>query len=184
MRDPRREPFNNPVHDRAVGNLDEVLNNLDVFRSAAQDLVQPCPSGFRRVPIAIGSDFYFSIQALGPDQIAFAHTHPDSEEWTVVLQGEGEAKIHVSVPVSQGDILGRAAAHPHGFRAGPEGLFLLSIQVPRPGEPSTTWDEPGTTSDPVDCAAGGRCRRCPRCGGHSAGGRRDLFECENCTLEF
>lgn len=170
--------------ERGVGHLDEVLNNLGVFRSAAEELVLLCPSGFRRVPISQGSEFYFSIQALGPDQIAYAHTHPDSEEWTVVLSGTGEARIHGAVPLEPGSVLGRAAAHPHGFRSGPEALYLLSIQAPRPGEATTTWDEPGTTTDPITCPGGGRCRRCPRCGGHSAEVRRGIYECENCTQEF
>ncbi|MGH2724392.1 MAG: cupin domain-containing protein [Actinomycetota bacterium] len=170
--------------ERGVGHLDEVLNNLGVFGALADDLVLLCPSGFRRVPISQGPGFYFSIQALAPDQIAYAHTHPDSEEWSVVLRGRGEARIHGTVPLEQGAILGRAAAYPHGFRSAGEPLYLLSIQLPRPGEGSTTWDEPGTTTEPIDCRGGGRCRRCPRCGGHSRVVRRDLFECENCTLEF
>ena len=167
---------------RGVGHLDEVLDNLGVFRAAAGELVQLCPSGFRRVPISQGDGFYFSVQALSPNQIAYAHTHPDSEEWTVVLDGTGEALIHGPVPLAPGSIVGRAAAHPHGFRSHDEPLYLLSIQVPRPEEGTTTWDEPGTTTDPAHCAAGGRCRRCPRCGGHAAEVRREVFECENCTL--
>ncbi len=169
---------------RAVGHLDEVLENLGVFRAAADELVQLCVSGFRRVPISQGEEFYFSIQALAPDQTAYAHTHPDSEEWTIVLRGSGEARIHGSVPLEPGSIVGRAAAHPHGFRSASDPLILLSIQVPRPGEGSTTWDEPGTTTDPIDCVGGGHCRRCPRCGGHAALVRRDLYECENCTFEL
>ncbi len=170
--------------ERGVGHLDEVLENLGVFRAAAEDLVQLCPSGFRRIPISQGDEFYFSIQALAPDQIAFAHTHSDSEEWTVVLRGSGEARIDGAVPLSRGTVLGHAASYPHGFRSAEEPLYLLSIQLPRPGEATTTWDEPGTTTDPISCAGGGVCRRCPRCGGHSTLVRRDLFECENCTLEF
>ena len=170
--------------ERGVGHLDEVLNNLGVFGALADDLVELCPSGFRRVPISQGPGFYFSIQALAPHQIAFAHTHPDSEEWSVVLRGRGEAMIHGAVLLEQGSILGRAAAYPHGFRSATQPLYLLSIQLPRPGEGSTTWDEAGTTTDPIDCPGGGRCRRCPRCGGHSTVVRRDVFECENCTLEF
>ncbi|MGH2685650.1 MAG: cupin domain-containing protein [Actinomycetota bacterium] len=170
---------------RGIGHLDEVLDNLGVFRAAAGELFQACPSGFRRVPISQGQGFYLSIQALAPDQIAFAHTHPDSEEWTVVLEGSGNALIHGEIPIRSGSVVGRAAAHPHGFRSSPDqALTLLSIQVPRPGEGSTTWDEEGTTTGPIHCQGGGRCRRCPRCGGHSAEVRRDLFECENCTLEF
>src|SRR5918996_1163767 len=88
--------------ERGVGHLDEVLDNLGVFRAAAEELVLLCPSGFRRVPISQGSEFYFSIQALAPGQIAYAHTHPDSEEWTVVLSGTGEARIHGSVPLGPG----------------------------------------------------------------------------------
>ena len=172
------------MSQRGVGHLDEVLENLGVFRAAAGELVQLCPSGFRRIPISQREEFYFSIQALAPEQVAFAHTHPDSEEWTIVLEGSGQALIHGELPIGPGSIVGRAAEHPHGFRSGPEGMMLLSIQVPRPGEGSTTWDEPGTTTDPIECVGGGRCRRCPRCGGHAAEVRRDLFECENCTLEL
>ena len=169
---------------RGIGHLDEVLDNLGVFRAAAGELFQPCASGFRRVPISQGADFYLSIQALAPSQVAFAHTHPDSEEWTVVLEGSGHALIHGEIPLEPGSVVGRAAAHPHGFRSGDAALILLSIQVPRPGEGSTTWDEAGSTTDPIECEGGGRCRRCHRCGGHAAEVRRDLFECENCTLEF
>ncbi|HEX2031654.1 MAG TPA: cupin domain-containing protein [Actinomycetota bacterium] len=169
---------------RGVGHLDEVLNNLGVFGAAADELVLLCPSGFRRVPISQGAGFYFSIQALAPNQVAFAHTHPDSEEWTVVLRGSGEALIQRPVPLGPGTIVGRAAAYPHGFRTAEEPLYLLSVQLPRPGEGSTTWDEPGTTTDPIACRGGGWCRRCPRCGGHSTVVRRSLWECENCTLEF
>jgi len=173
-----------PAMERGIGHLDEVLGNLGVFRAAAEELVQPCPSGFRRIPISLGPEFYISIQALGPDQIAYAHTHPDSEEWSVVLRGTGQALIHEEVPMEAGSILGRAAAYPHGFTAGPEGLVMLSIQLPRPEEGGTTWDERGTTSDPIHCASGGRCRRCDRCGGHSAELTRDRFECENCAQLF
>jgi quercetin dioxygenase-like cupin family protein len=172
------------VGERGIGHLDEVLGNLGVFRAMADDLVQLCPSGFRRVPISQGAGFYFSIQALAPEQIAYAHTHPDSEEWSIVLRGSGEARIHGPVPLEAGSILGRAAAYPHGFLAGTDGLMLLSIQEPRPGEGSTTWDEQGTTTEPIACPGGGQCRRCPRCGGHAALVRRGGFECENCTFEI
>ena len=169
---------------RGIGHLDEVLDNLGVFRAAAEELVLLCPSGFRRVPISQGEEFYFTIQALGPNQIAYAHTHPDSEEWSVVLSGRGEALIHGSVPLEPGSIVGRAAAHPHGFRSGDEPLYLLSFQHPRPQEGTTSWDEPGTSTEPIDCPGGGHCRRCARCGGHALEVRRLVFECENCGLEF
>ena len=170
--------------ERGVGNLDEVLENLGVFRALAGELTQLCPSGFRRIPISEGDQYYFSIQALAPDQTAFARTHPDSEEWTVVLDGSGEALIHGSIPIEPGSIVGRATAHPHGFRSSGEGMTLLSIQVPRPAEGATTWDEPGDTTDPIECEGGGRCRRCPRCGGHSAQVPKGHFSCENCTNVF
>jgi hypothetical protein len=172
------------VGERGIGHLDEVLSNLGVFRALSDELVQLCPSGFRRVPISQGPGYYFSIQALDANQIAYAHTHPDSEEWTVVLQGTGEARIHGVVPLQPGTILGRAAAYPHGFRSAADPLILLSIQMPRPGEGATTWDEAGETTEPTACVGGGLCRRCPRCGGHSAKVGRASFECENCTLEF
>ena len=170
--------------ERGIGHLDEVLENLGVFRAAADELVQFCPSGFRRIPISQGPDFYISLQALDGGQVAYAHTHPDSEEWTIVLQGAGEAMIEDRVPLAPGSMLGRAAAHPHGFRAGPNPFVMLSIQLPRPAEGGTTWDEPGTTSEPRHCIAGGRCRRCARCGGHSAELAKDRFECENCSQVF
>ena len=62
----------------SVGDLAEVLDNLGVFRTAPQDLVELCSSGFRRVPISTGSDYYLSLQGFAPRQIAYAHTHPDS----------------------------------------------------------------------------------------------------------
>jgi quercetin dioxygenase-like cupin family protein len=171
--------------DHRIGDLAEVLGNLGVFRSSPQDLVAPCPSGFRRVPISQGEDYYLSLQGFAPNQIAYAHTHPDSEEWTIVLQGEGDAYLAANpVPLSEGLIIGRGAAHPHGFLSADRGLCLLSVQLPRPAEGSTTWDQPGETTDPADCAIAGTCRRCPRCGGHSLNIRAGLFLCENCALEF
>ena len=99
-----------------VGDLAEVLDNLGVFGMLAEDLVALCTSGFRRVPISQGSDYYLSIQGFTPDQIAYAHTHPDSEEWVIVLRGGGQALVAESpVPLGPGLIIGRAAAHPHGF---------------------------------------------------------------------
>jgi quercetin dioxygenase-like cupin family protein len=173
------------VSERAIGYLDEVLDNLGVFRSMPEDLVAACPSGFRRVPISTGSDYYLSLQGFGPNQPAFAHTHPDSEEWVVVLKGSGRALFSENpVDLGPGVVVGRGAARPHGFVSGPEGLHMITIQLPRPLEGATTWDEPGTTTDPIDCVYGGTCRRCSRCGGHSAAMPRGGFSCENCTHAF
>lgn len=170
---------------RHVGDLAEVLGNLGVFASLAEDLVAPCPSGFRRVPISQGSDYYLSLQGFSPSQIAYAHTHPDSEEWVIVLRGTGRALVAENpVVLGPGTIIGRAAAHPHGFESGNETLELLSVQLPRPAEGTTTWDQPGDTTAPTACAIAGTCRRCWRCGGHSLNVRGQLFLCENCTLEF
>lgn len=170
--------------ERKIGHLDEVLNNLGVFLMSAEELPLLCPSGFRRIPISQGDEHYMSLQCFTPNQIAYAHTHPDSEEWTIVLKGSGEARINGPMSIETGAVLGRAAAYPHGFVSGSEAMYLLSIQLPRPGEGMTTWDEAGETTDPLECGGGGRCRRCPRCGGHSAELRASAFECENCTLEF
>jgi hypothetical protein len=168
-----------------IGDLAEVLDNLGVFGMRAGELVAPCPSGFRRVPISQGADYYLSIQGFTPNQIAYAHTHPDSEEWVIVLAGGGQALVAESpVSLAPGLIIGRAAAHPHGFLSGDEALQLLSVQLPRPSEGTTTWDQPGETTDPIDCAVAGTCRRCRRCGGHSLNVRADVFLCENCNLEF
>ena len=38
--------------------------------------------------------------------------------------------------------------------------------------------------DAMRRAIAGTCRRCARCGGHSANVRAALFLCENCSLEF
>jgi quercetin dioxygenase-like cupin family protein len=171
--------------ERAVGDLDEVLGNLGVFRSTPDDLIATCPSGFRRVPITQGEGFYISLQGFAPNQIAYAHTHPDSEEWTVVLSGTGQALVSDEpVPLSPGVVVGRAARHPHGFLSADQGLRLLSIQLPRPKEGATTWDQAGETTDPIECGWGGHCRRCPRCGGHSKSVAAGKFSCENCMLDF
>jgi len=173
------------VNGHAIGDLAEVLDNLGVFRASPGDLADLCPSGFRRVPISTGADYYLSLQCFAPGQVAFQHTHPDSEEWVAVLGGSGEARFGPTpVPLSPGVVVGRGARHPHGFTAGSEPLSLLTVQLPRPEEGATTWDESGSTMDPITCVTGGPCRRCPRCGGHSAPGPDASFRCENCELRF
>jgi mannose-6-phosphate isomerase-like protein (cupin superfamily) len=171
--------------ERTIGDLDEVLDNLGVFRCFPDDLLATCPSGFRRVSITHGSGYYLSLQGFGPDQPAFAHTHADSEEWVVVLKGSGRALVAKNpVDLSPGVVVGRGAAHPHGFLSGSHGLHLLTVQLPRPSETATTWDQPGETTDPAPCAFGGTCRRCHRCGGHSKRMPDGTYVCENCSLEF
>jgi mannose-6-phosphate isomerase-like protein (cupin superfamily) len=171
--------------ERPVGYLEEVLDNLGVFRSSPEELLAICPSGFRRVPISRRHDYYLSLQGFAPNQVAYAHTHADSEEWVVVLRGEGQALFgEVPVPLAPGTMVGRGAAHPHGFVSGDDRMYLLSIQLPRPEEGATTWDQPGETTDPIPCAFGGRCRRCPRCGGHSVDMPGHRFSCENCGHAF
>lgn len=171
--------------DHAIGDLAEVLGNIGVFGSAPQDLAELCASGFRRVSISTGPDYYISLQAFAPQQVAYAHTHPDSEEWVVVLGGSGEAHFGgTPVRLSPGVVVGRGASHPHGFLSDTEPMYLLSIQLPRPAAGMTTWDEPGSTTEVARCATSGRCRRCPRCGGHSAPGAVGAFLCENCTHTF
>ena len=81
------------VIERKPGDLAEVLDNLGVFRSSPEDLVATCPSGFRRVPISQGVGYYLSLQGFAPNQIAYAHTHPDSEEWVCAVKGGGEAFV-------------------------------------------------------------------------------------------
>jgi quercetin dioxygenase-like cupin family protein len=170
------------VHN--VGDLAEVLDNLGVFGLQPGDVIAPCPSGFRRVPIHQGEDSYLSLQGFAPNQTAYAHTHPDSEEWVVVLRGSGQALLaEAPVPLEQGLIIGRAASHPHGFVSGDGPMHLLSVQLPRPAEGATTWDQPGESTEPIDCVVAGTCRRCARCGGHSANVRAKIFLCENCSLE-
>ena len=102
-----------------------------------------------------------------------------------MLGGSGQARFGpVPVPLSPGVVVGRGAAHPHGFLSGPDPMYLLSIQLPRPAEGATAWDEPGSTTPPIRCATGGLCRRCFRCGGHSATAPGGVFRCENCELRF
>jgi quercetin dioxygenase-like cupin family protein len=173
------------VTERAIGDLDEVLNNLGVFRSSPDDLLATCPSGFRRVPITRGSGFYISLQGFAANQVAYAHTHPDSEEWVVVLSGSGKALFDdAPVELKPGVVVGRGASHPHGFMSGGDALTLLSMQLPRPAEGMTTWDQPGETTVPAECAWGGLCRRCARCGGHSLLMPHGKFSCENCEASF
>ena len=76
----------------SVGDLAEVLDNLGVF-GCTRATWSPCPSGFRRVPIGQGEEFYLSLQGFTADQPAFAHTHSDSEERVVVLEGCGQALL-------------------------------------------------------------------------------------------
>src|SRR5690349_20025532 len=112
--------------ERTVGDLAEVLDNLGVFRWQPDDLLATCPSGFRRVPITQGAGFYNSLQGFGPDQPAFQHTHPDSEEWVVVLRGSGRALFsEAPVDLVTGTLAGRGARHPHGFLSGSDSLHLL-----------------------------------------------------------
>jgi quercetin dioxygenase-like cupin family protein len=173
------------VAERTIGDLSEVLDNLGVFRCFPDDLIATCSSGFRRVPISQGAGYYVSLQGFGPNQVAYAHTHPDSEEWVVVLKGSGEALFGGNpVQLAPGVVVGRGAAHPHGFVTHEEPMHLLSLQLPRPAEGSTTWDQAGETTESIECRFGGRCRRCPRCGGHSRVMPGGAFSCENCTLEF
>jgi quercetin dioxygenase-like cupin family protein len=177
--------FTDAVTDHAIGDLAEVLDNLGVFGAHPKDLAELCPTGFRRIAIQTGPDYYVSLQAFGPHQVAYAHSHPDSEEWVVVLGGSGQARFGPTpVPLHTGVVVGRGATHPHGFTSADESMYLLSIQLPRPAEGMTTWDEPGTTTDPVHCSSGGRCRRCSRCGGHSAVGPTGAWRCENCNFSW
>ena len=70
------------MSDHVIGDLAEVLDNLGVFGAHPDDLAELCPTGFRRIAIQTGPDYYISLQAFGPNQTAYAHTHPDSEEWS------------------------------------------------------------------------------------------------------
>lgn len=105
----------------------------------------------------------------------------------IVLGGNGQARFGTEEPLSlnPGMIVGRAERHPHGFLSGPSPMSLISMQLPRRAEGSTSWDEPGTTTDPVPCwKTGAPCRRNPRRGSHSAPGPTGAFRCENCSFTF
>ena len=115
----------------SVGDLAEVLDNLGVFSMHPEEVLALCPSGFRRVPITQGDEFYLSLQGFTANQPAYAHTHPDSEEWVVVLEGAGKALLADNpVPLDGSLVIGRATAHPHGFLSGDGPMTLLSIQLP------------------------------------------------------
>ncbi len=162
----------------------ELLAEHALVHLQPEDLGILCPSGFRRVIIADTDTAYVSVQAFVAGQRSFAHSHPDSEEWVVVLAGVGEAHFGDGpVPLTPGAIVGRGSVKPHAFVAGDAPLYILSIQCPRPAEKRTSWDETGGSTAPVACREGGRCRRCPRCGGHS-GEQPAGFICENCTFAF
>ena len=174
-----------PVTERAIGDLDEVLNNLGVFSSFPER-----PD--RAVPVRLppGADHpgrrFLHLVARAraqPDGLC-----PHASRLGGVgdrPQGSGQALIGPQpVPLTPGVVVGRAAAHPHGFYTHEEPMHLLSIQLPRPASGSTTWDEPGETTEPIECRFGGHCRRCHRCGGHSRQLPGGPFGCENCTLEF
>ena len=88
---PRCERMRAMTH--SVGDLAEVLDNLGVFSMHPEEVLALCPSGFRRVPITQGDEFYLSLQGFTANQPAYAHTHPDSEEWVVVLAGAGKALL-------------------------------------------------------------------------------------------
>ena len=150
-----------------------------------EELSVLCPSGFRRVVIADTETAYVSVQAFVAGQKSFAHSHPDSDEWVFVLAGTGQAHFGDGpIPLTPGAIVGRTSLKPHAFVAGEGPLYLLSIQCPRPAEEATRWDEMESPTAAVACKEAGRCRRCPRCGGHSAEAADESFRCENCTLVF
>jgi mannose-6-phosphate isomerase-like protein (cupin superfamily) len=165
--------------------LDQLLAQYSLLHLKPWALGVLCPSGFRRVVIADTPSAYVSVQAFAAGQRSYAHTHPDSEEWMIVLAGSGEARFgdHY-IPLKPGEVLGRGSIHPHAFAAEGEPLYLLSIQCPRPAEEATSWDETSQPRAPVDCVESGRCRGCPRCGGHSAEDPPATFVCENCTFQF
>ena len=96
--------------DHAIGDLAEVLDNLGVFGAHPADLAELCPTGFRRVAISTGPDYYISLQAFAPNQVAYAHSHPDSEEWVMILGGSGQATFGPTpVPLSTGVVVRVAA---------------------------------------------------------------------------
>ena len=175
-------------HDAAVQERmapPELLARYDAIHLRPEELSVLCPSGFRRVVIADTPTAYVSLQAFIEGQKSFAHSHPDSEEWAVVLSGRGQAWFGDGpIPLAPGAIVGRTSVKPHAFAAGDAPLYLLSIQCPRPSEHATSWDQTEGTTAPVACKEAGRCRRCPRCGGHSAEATDGEFTCENCALLF
>ena len=128
------------MNGHAIGDLAEVLDNMGVFGAAPHDLAELCPSGFRRVPISSGGDYYLSLQAFAPEQVAFAHTHPDSEEWVMVLGGSGEARFRTQepLPLNPGMVVGRAERHPRAGRAHPTSLSRLARHPSQPWRGLTT----------------------------------------------
>ena len=163
----------------------DLLERYSLVHLMPEEFGVLCPSGFRRIVIADTETAYVTVQAFAAGQRSFAHTHPDSEEWVVVISGQGEARFgDRPIPIATGSVVGRGSVKPHAFAAGAEPLYLLSIQCPRPQESLTTWDETERSGPAVDCVEMGRCRCCERCGGHSAERTDGSFECENCKYAF
>ena len=166
----------------SVGDLAEVLDNLGVFSMHPEEVLALCPSGFRRVPITSGDEFYLSSRGSPRTSRLCAHP-PGLGGVGRGARGLGKALLADNpVPLEGSLVIGRATAHPHGFVSGDGPMTLLSIQLPRPSEPATTWDQPGRRR-PDDCHWGARAGAA-RCGGHSHNHRASVFVCENCTLEF
>jgi hypothetical protein len=165
----------------SIRGLAEVLDNLGVFRAPRSG--RAVPVGVSPVPISTGSDYFLSLQYFEPHQIAYAHTHPDSEERVIVLGGNGHPRFGTAgAAVAQsGDdrrpgrapparVLVRARARcpcsrcssRAELRARPRGTSPEQRRIPfhagRPGRP---------------------CRLNPRCGSHSAPGPTGAFRCEN-----
>src|SRR5918992_1172545 len=127
----------------SVGDLAEVLDNLGVFAMHPEELLALCPSGFRRVPISQGDEHYLSLQGFTANQTAYAHTHPDSEEWVIVLSGQGQALLADNpVPLERSLVIGRAR-RPTPSTASPEAPAAVA---------TAAADTARTSGPPASCA--------------------------------
>jgi len=99
---------------------------------------------------------------MGPGKVTPLHTHPDSDETMIVL--EGEILMHldgVDHTVTAGGIASAPRGVPHAFKVtGADGTRLLCLHTPGccqafywdASEPVTTDDSRGADEGPVDMA--------------------------------
>jgi hypothetical protein len=135
----------------SIGDLAKVLDKPRGLPRRTSGSGRAVPIGFSRVPISTGLDYYRSLQYFGPHQIAYAHTHPDSEEWVTVFGGNGQARFGMEKPLSlnPGIMVAGAERQPLGFLSGPEPMSPALDAAPAPCGGATSWDQPGTGRIPI-----------------------------------
>jgi quercetin dioxygenase-like cupin family protein len=112
----------------------------------------PADRGFQRIvllgPDAGPSHVSAVLVRIPPDQEFALHTHPRSEDCFFVLSGAGEVMepgrtLSVAAPAG----VWIPAGHPHGLRAGPEGMLEIGFQSP--ADPAAVAYDPPDEARPV-----------------------------------